>query len=180
MLSIYSNDASTKHYSVADRSGLCNVAKSLHVNVTAYVHAHEGGIVELDTECRELALELEGFVPYHEECERLLNLIDNDHEDSAISDSEEELEPYIVERILKKRFNTRKSQYEYFVKWKGYSIKENTWELPTNIPDNMLDEFEQGQVQQSSSSSRSASADRGYVLRQRVRPPNKSGYIYNS
>ena len=61
----------------------------MHLNVTAYMHVHEGGIIELDTEHRELALELEGFVPYHEECERLLNLTNNDHED-AISDSEEE------------------------------------------------------------------------------------------
>ena len=26
----------------------------------------------------------------------------------------------VVEKIIKKRFNARKSQYEYFVKWKGY------------------------------------------------------------
>ena len=56
-----------------------------------------------------------------------------------ISDSEEEPEPYIlVERTLKKRFNARKSQREYCIKWRGYSAKENTWELPTNIPDDVM------------------------------------------
>ena len=122
---------------MAGRSGLCNVVKTLHLNVTPYIQLHEGDTVKLDTEHGDLATQLEGYVPYHEECERLLNLNNSDHRDT-ISDSEEELEPCIVERILKKKFNVRKSQYEYFVKWKGYSAKENTWELPTNIPGDML------------------------------------------
>lgn len=42
-------------------------------------------------------------------------------------------DPYIVERIEKKRFNSHKVQYEYYVKWLGYVSAENTWEifLPT-------------------------------------------------
>ena len=178
MLNIYSYNASTKRYNVAGCSGLCKIAKSLHLNVTSYIHVHEGGIVELDTECDELALKLEDFVPYHEECERILSVtVDKNHENNTF-DSEEELQPYIVESITKKRFNTRKSQYEYLVKWKGYSAKENTWELSTNIPDDKLDSFEQGQAQQSSS--RGTSMSSGYGLRHTVRQPNKSGYIYNS
>ena len=178
MLSIYSYDAVTKCYHMAGRSGLCNVLKTLHLNVTPYIQ-HEGDTLKLDTEHGDLAIQLEGYVPYHEECERLLNLDNVNSDHATISDSEEE-EPYIVERILKKRYNSRKSQHEYFIKWKGYSSKENTWELPTNIPGDMLDGFKQEQVLQSSSSSRSsANTESNYGLRQRVRPPNKSGYIFN-
>ena len=36
---------------------------------------------------------------------------------SSTSDTEDEDDPFIVERIEKKRF---KVQYEYFVKWLGY------------------------------------------------------------
>ena len=64
------------------------------------------------------------------------------------SDSED---PYIVETIIKKRFNTQKAQYEYLIKWVGYLSTENTWELPSNVPQEMLDTFEQKQMDYSSS-----------------------------
>ena len=41
-----------------------------------------------------------------------------------------------AEKILKKRKN--KNKIEYFVKWKGYSSKSNTWEPKQNILDPML------------------------------------------
>lgn len=44
---------------------------------------------------------------------------------------------------MDKRFNAHKSQYEYLVKWLGYDTNENTWELPTNIPNNKLQQYEQ-------------------------------------
>ena len=43
---------------------------------------------------------------------------------------------FAVEEILKKRKN--KSKIEYFVKWKDYSSKFNTWEERKNILDPML------------------------------------------
>jgi len=55
----------------------------------------------------------------------------------------EDEDEYIVENIVKKQFNTRLGQYEFLVKWKGYSAKHNTWELITNIPDAVLNKFEQ-------------------------------------
>ena len=44
---------------------------------------------------------------------------------------------------VKKQFNTSASlgQYEFLVKW--YSAKRDTWELITNIPDAVLNKFEQ-------------------------------------
>ena len=58
---------------------------------------------------------------------------------------EEDEEEYIVENIVKKNFNARLGQYEFLVKWKGYSTKHNTWELISNIPDAIVDEFERDQ-----------------------------------
>lgn len=54
-------------------------------------------------------------------------------------DEEDEEE---IEEIVKKQFNSRLNQYEYLVKWKGYSSKHNTWELITNIPDDLFCDFE--------------------------------------
>ena len=55
----------------------------------------------------------------------------------------EDTDPYHVERIVKKLF--KKGQYEYQVKWCGYSENENTWELPSNIPSSILSAFEKAQ-----------------------------------
>ena len=41
MLNIYSCDEITKCYTVAGQSGLCNVAKTLHLNITTDVHISE-------------------------------------------------------------------------------------------------------------------------------------------
>ena len=59
-------------------------------------------------------------------------------EDSE-NDESSEGEVFEVEEILKKR-NSRKNKgkIEYFVKWKGYSSKSNTWEPKENILDPLL------------------------------------------
>ena len=55
------------------------------------------------------------------------------------SENDEKDEVFEVEEILKKR-NSRKNKgkIEYFVKWKGYSSKSNTWEPKENILDPLL------------------------------------------
>jgi len=51
---------------------------------------------------------------------------------------------YAAERIMKKRL--RRGQVEYYVKWKGWSQKHNTWEPEENILDSrLIDIFEQSQ-----------------------------------
>ncbi len=62
---------------------------------------------------------------------------------SVSSTTDNESDPYIVERIEAKRFNSHRIQYEYNVEWLGYSSTENSWELPSNIPSSMLDAYEQ-------------------------------------
>jgi len=40
-----------------------------------------------------------------------------------------------VEKIVDKRYNSKKVKYEYLVKWVGYTTAQNTWapKLPFNI-----------------------------------------------
>lgn len=40
-------------------------------------------------------------------------------------------EEYVVEKIVDKR--TKNGRHEYFLKWKGYSSAENTWEPKENV-----------------------------------------------
>lgn len=50
-----------------------------------------------------------------------------------------------VEKILAKRFNPRKKQHEYLIKWENFAHEKNTWELPGNLETckHLLDNFEQ-------------------------------------
>lgn len=71
------------------------------------------------------------------------------------SSSEDE---YIVERIIEKRYNSKKKHYEYLLKWVGY--EENTWE-PEHYLDcpKLFEEFkrEEESKRKGSTSNRNAS-----------------------
>lgn len=51
---------------------------------------------------------------------------------------------YVVEKILAKRFNPRRKQYEYLLKWEGYPHDQNTWEPVENMETckHLLEAFE--------------------------------------
>lgn len=55
-----------------------------------------------------------------------------------------EEEDYVVEKIVDQR--TRDGRLEYFLKWKGYSSLENTWEPAENLDcPELLEEFKKSQ-----------------------------------
>lgn len=91
---------------------------------------------------------LEDYRPFHPDldlCVESASEVDNIETDSIRSDTDED-DHFIVEKIVAKRYNSHKCQYEYKIKWLGYDSKENTWELPSNIPDRMLNDYERSVI----------------------------------
>ena len=135
----FATDSNT--YKPAGRSGLLKASKVLLINVNSKV----SGSVNNKSLDYQSTSELAGYVPYHADLDvqARLPLEPDNSEDHTTTDDEND--SYLVEKIVSKRFNAQKVQYEYLVKWLGYASTENTWELQTNIPRDMLDSFEQTQ-----------------------------------
>ncbi|KAG5344041.1 ZN235 protein, partial [Acromyrmex heyeri] len=62
-------------------------------------------------------------------------------------------EEYNVDKILAKRFNTKKRCSEYLIKWEGYPHENNTWESAEALATykSLLDEFERSHAKQKES-----------------------------
>lgn len=40
---------------------------------------------------------------------------------------------FVIEKIVARRFNQKKKQFEYLLKWEGYPSEQNTWEPADNM-----------------------------------------------
>ena len=163
---IYVYDHSTSSYTWNGRSGFLKACKLLIVNVTNEVF--------LDEENRTISFDhskiadLQGYLPFHDDIDFEARL---PKESASIPEDAEQADadPFIVDKIIKKRFNSQKSQYEFLVSWVGYT--DETWELPENIPDNKIDEYE------NRDNEKGIPTDRPYGLRLTRKQKKKDGYI---
>ena len=130
MLDIYKYDTEVKVYIISGRSALLKSHSTLIANVTDFIKATSDH-VEFDYTLSPLS----EYEPFHDE-------LDFEEKETG--------ELYEVEKIIKKRFNAQKTQYEYLVKWVRYASSENTWELPSNIPSGILDAYERSLLAHSS------------------------------
>ena len=107
-------------------------------------------------------------MPFHDDIDFEARL---PKESASIPEDAEQADadPFIVDKIINKRFNSQKSQYEFLVSWVGYT--DETWELPENIPDNKIDEYE------NRDNEKGVPTDRPYGLRLTRKQKKKDGYI---
>ncbi|XP_039298071.1 uncharacterized protein LOC111046169 [Nilaparvata lugens] len=72
-------------------------------------------------------------------------------------------EEFVVEKIVSRRYNQKKKQYEYLLKWEGYPPEQNTWEPAQNMStcQHLLAEFEANLAKQGAAKGASISSFEG-------------------
>lgn len=96
----------TSKFSICGKPGICKAKDVLLSNVDNFVKQDKDGGITLSNNP-------EGYVPFHNELDfQALTAPDTTSEAEHV---EEESEPYLVEKIVAKRF--RNNQYQYLVKW---------------------------------------------------------------
>jgi len=82
---------------------------------------------------------LKDYVPYHQDIDLDSRLPKESPPTICPEDTNED--PFIIDKVIDKRFNKRKAQYEFLVSWVEYS--DQTWVLPDNVPSEKVIEFDQ-------------------------------------
>ena len=124
----------------------------------------------------QLPQQLSNYVPYSDDIDIESRIPDKQRPSTSAEHEPDSdaADPYIVEQIIKKRFNSRSHQFEYLIKWQGYDSSYNTWELISNIPSSKLDAFEASLV----THKRPTPQRRG--LRQSIKSTLSNDFVYNS
>ena len=142
VLTIYEYDKTRDIYHPKGKTALLKVMKFLQTDVSKHIEYGKGSDVKLSIDDIE---ELQEYVPFTPDINvesRLDAALNEENDEDNVEAVETEEEPFNVESIVKKQFNSKVGQYEFLVKWKGYSTKHNTWELINNIPDSIVTKFE--------------------------------------
>lgn len=135
-LDLFTFNADANKYIRNGRSGLLKAHSILLLNISEGVTVEENAIIFDHNNFPEL---LE-YVPYHEDVDVEARQSNSSAGSDEIPISDDSNDPFIVEKILDKRFHKHRNQYEYLVQWIGYTDK--TLELPNNIPDHCIQEYE--------------------------------------
>lgn len=99
--------------------------------------------------------------------------ITNKDTDHDIDDEQEE--DFVVEKIVGKRYNPKKKQVEYLLKWEGYPSEQNTWEPLSNLTTckSLLQEYERTAAQQLNNDKSSVMRFPGLLKKDSASPPVK-------
>ena len=171
ILTVFQYNSEMTSYSPHGRTGLMSASSALLSDLTSAVIADGSNNIKVD---QDILRKLD-ITPYHDDLDISLPLCGS--EASCTSSAvPEDSDPCIVEKIVKKRYNAHREQYEYLVKWQGYVSAENTWEPPNNIPNSILQAFESNLVQ---SKTGNVGQTRREGLRQNRKSANKEGFILN-
>ena len=140
VLNLYEYNHESASYTVKGKTTIYKAPAVLQINVTNNVTYIQDDYSAVKLQYTDIE-ELHEYLPFSLNVDidsRIERFSPDETFESTCSESEE----YIVEQILKKQSNSKLGQYEFLVKWKGYSEKHNTWELITNIPDTVIMQFE--------------------------------------
>ena len=157
VMKMYSFDVNKQVY---HPEGYSSILKATVLQQQVEVEHQSSGVVKVTSIPQ-------GFKHYHDD---LAIATPSAEEDSR--DEDNDSEEYIVEEIVKKRYNDKEMRYEYYVKWQGYSHAYNTWELESNVPDQCLQVYDKKHCAYGASATPSA--------RVGLRDPTKRKRNYNN
>ena len=111
MLNVFEYDPTSCTYTPSGRSALLPAAKSLQMDVTGYVSG-ENTCKSFD---HTTVSDLVDYVPFHGDLDIKSRINTDMVQSQAPRENDDSSDPFIVEKIIKKRYNSQKVQYEYFL-----------------------------------------------------------------
>ena len=134
---VYSYNPEIMSYVPEGRTGVLKAHKLLIACISTEASFHmENSVIKFRYE--EVAA-LEEYMPYHEDAD-VVQRVEKLSESADSCSENETADPYIVDKVLNKRFHAHRHQYEFLVSWVGYT--DTTWELAENIPSIKISEYE--------------------------------------